>query len=219
MADPRNTEPLPLPPLALLIAGAALTVASHTLWLPYWVDAAAAASTQYGSHNVCDATVRAAPETSSASGGNGSGSVFLGSAMVERQLLQTAIPVRESFTERHIDAREREPIAQAALLGEHDPAGKPRQPRLREHAGGEAIPVEPQLGGGAPREELGEQELAPGRRFPGDVVLRIACLVRPQAREIVRPRARGDHVAGVRVGTRGGQRGRIGPRVHERAHV
>src|SRR5882757_867529 len=43
MADPRNTEPLPLPPLALLIAGAALTVASHTLWLPYWVDAAAAA--------------------------------------------------------------------------------------------------------------------------------------------------------------------------------
>jgi len=43
MADPRNTEPLPLPPLALLIAGAALTVASHTLWLPYWVDATAAA--------------------------------------------------------------------------------------------------------------------------------------------------------------------------------
>ena len=43
MADPRNTEPLPLPPLALLVSGAALTVASHTLWLPYWVDAAAAA--------------------------------------------------------------------------------------------------------------------------------------------------------------------------------
>src|SRR5258706_2787455 len=43
MADPRNSEPLPLPPLALLICGAALTVASHTLWLPYWVDAAAAA--------------------------------------------------------------------------------------------------------------------------------------------------------------------------------
>ena len=43
MADPRNTEPLPLPPFALLIAGAALTVASHTLWLPYWVDATAAA--------------------------------------------------------------------------------------------------------------------------------------------------------------------------------
>src|SRR5580765_2747204 len=43
MADPRNTEPLPLPPLALLVCGAALTVASHTLWLPYWVDAAAAA--------------------------------------------------------------------------------------------------------------------------------------------------------------------------------
>ena len=43
MADPRNAEPLPLPPFALLITGAALTVASHTLWLPYWVDAAAAA--------------------------------------------------------------------------------------------------------------------------------------------------------------------------------
>src|SRR5258706_898823 len=43
MADRRNPDPLPLPPLALLIAGAALTVASHTLWLPYWVDAAAAA--------------------------------------------------------------------------------------------------------------------------------------------------------------------------------
>src|SRR6266850_8031079 len=43
MADPRNTEPLPLPPLALLVCGAALTAASHTLWLPYWVDAAAAA--------------------------------------------------------------------------------------------------------------------------------------------------------------------------------
>src|SRR5260221_498666 len=43
MADPRNTEPLPLPPLALLVCGAGLTVASHTLWLPYWVDATAAA--------------------------------------------------------------------------------------------------------------------------------------------------------------------------------
>src|SRR5712671_7603223 len=43
MADPRNTEPLPLPPLALLVCGAALTAASHTLWLPYWVDATAAA--------------------------------------------------------------------------------------------------------------------------------------------------------------------------------
>ena len=43
MADPRNTQPLPLPPLALLVCGAALTAASHTLWLPYWVDAAAAA--------------------------------------------------------------------------------------------------------------------------------------------------------------------------------
>src|SRR5260370_42396274 len=82
--------------------------------------------------------------------------------MVERQLLQTAIPVRESFTERHLDTREREAVAQAALLGKHDPAGKPRQPRLREHAGGGAVPVEPELGGRAPREGPGEQELAPG---------------------------------------------------------
>src|SRR5258707_2613163 len=43
MADPRNTEPLPLPPLALLVCGAGLPVASATLWLPYWVDATAAA--------------------------------------------------------------------------------------------------------------------------------------------------------------------------------
>src|SRR5258706_7757869 len=43
MADPRNTQPLPLPPLALLVCGAALTAASLSLWLPYWVDAAAAA--------------------------------------------------------------------------------------------------------------------------------------------------------------------------------
>src|SRR5712664_2699823 len=129
---------------------------------------------------------------SSANGGNGSGSVFLGSAMVERQLPKTAIPVRKSFTERHVDARELQPVAQAALLGEPDPAGKAREPRLREQAGGEAIPVEPELGGGAPREELGEQELAPGRGLPGDVVRRIACLVRAQAREIVGPCARGD---------------------------
>src|SRR4249920_2838779 len=43
MAEARNAEPLPLLPLATLIAGATLTVASHTLWLPFWVDVAAAA--------------------------------------------------------------------------------------------------------------------------------------------------------------------------------
>src|SRR5258706_6597343 len=43
MPDPRTPDPLPLPPLALLIAGAGLTVASQPLGLAYWVDAAAAA--------------------------------------------------------------------------------------------------------------------------------------------------------------------------------
>ncbi len=43
MAERRNAESLPPLPFATLIAGAALTVASHTLWLPFWVDAAAAA--------------------------------------------------------------------------------------------------------------------------------------------------------------------------------
>src|SRR5258708_26967935 len=94
--------------------------------------------------------------------------------MVERQLLQTAIPVRESFTERHLDTREREAVAQAALLGKHDPAGKPRQPRLREHAGGEAVPVEPELGGGAPPEKLGVPERAPGGGPPSALVRRNA---------------------------------------------
>jgi transglutaminase-like putative cysteine protease len=43
VADPRTRESLPLLPLAILIAGAGLTVASHTLWLPLWVDVVAAA--------------------------------------------------------------------------------------------------------------------------------------------------------------------------------
>src|SRR5260221_139739 len=43
MVERRNAESLPPLPFATLIAGAALTVASHTLWLPFWVDAAAAA--------------------------------------------------------------------------------------------------------------------------------------------------------------------------------
>src|SRR6267378_293166 len=105
-----------------------------------------------------------APAMSIANGSGGSDSAFLVSATVERKLFQTTLPVRESFTERHLDARELQAVAQAALLGEHDPAGKPRQPRLRLHAGGESIPVQPELGSGSPREELGEQQLAPGRR-------------------------------------------------------
>ena len=43
MAEPSTREPLPLLPFAALVAGAALTVASHTLWLPFWADIAAAA--------------------------------------------------------------------------------------------------------------------------------------------------------------------------------
>jgi len=43
VAEPRNADTLPPLPFATLIAGAALTVASHTLWLPLWVDIAAAA--------------------------------------------------------------------------------------------------------------------------------------------------------------------------------
>ena len=43
MAEPKNAESLPPLPFAALIAGATLTVAAHTLWLPFWVDATAAA--------------------------------------------------------------------------------------------------------------------------------------------------------------------------------
>ena len=43
MAEPRNTDTLPPLAFALLIAGATLTVAPHTLWLPFWADFAAAA--------------------------------------------------------------------------------------------------------------------------------------------------------------------------------
>ena len=43
MAEPRNADTLPPLPLAILIAGATLAVASHTLWLPFWVDVIAAA--------------------------------------------------------------------------------------------------------------------------------------------------------------------------------
>src|SRR5882672_11169685 len=43
MAEPRTRDTLPPLPFAALIAGSTLTVASHTLWLPIWVDVAAAA--------------------------------------------------------------------------------------------------------------------------------------------------------------------------------
>jgi transglutaminase-like putative cysteine protease len=42
MADPRAHGTLPRLPLATLIAGATLTAASHTLWLPVWVSVSAA---------------------------------------------------------------------------------------------------------------------------------------------------------------------------------
>ena len=43
MSDPKAPEALPPLPLATLIAGSALTAASHTLWLPVWVSVAAVA--------------------------------------------------------------------------------------------------------------------------------------------------------------------------------
>jgi len=43
VAEPRYADTLPPLPFAALIAGATLTVAAHTLWLPFWVDATAAA--------------------------------------------------------------------------------------------------------------------------------------------------------------------------------
>src|SRR5207247_10038056 len=182
-------------------------------------SAAAMTSTQKGSHKVCEATVRVAPAMSVAKGSGGSVPAFLGSATVERKLSQTTLTVRESFAEGHLDFRELQPVAQAPLLGEHDPASKPRQPRLRLHPRGEPIPVEPELGGGSPREELGEQELAPGRGFPADMARRIARVVRPQARELVGTGARRDRVAGIRVGMRKGQGGRSGSRVYGGAQV
>jgi transglutaminase-like putative cysteine protease len=42
MADRRSGDALPLAPLVALVAAATLTVAPHTLWLPWWVDATAA---------------------------------------------------------------------------------------------------------------------------------------------------------------------------------
>src|SRR5205823_6973148 len=102
-----------------------------------------------------------APAMSIAKGSGGSVTAFLGSATVERKLFQTTLAVRESFTEGHLDSRELQPVAQAPLLGEHDPASKPRQPRLRLHARGEPIPVEPELGGGRSEEHTSElQSLA-----------------------------------------------------------
>ena len=43
MAKTRNAESLPPLPFAMLVASATLTVAPHTLWLPFWVDVTAAA--------------------------------------------------------------------------------------------------------------------------------------------------------------------------------
>jgi len=43
VAEPKSADTLPPLPFAMLIAGATLAVASHTMWLPFWVDFAAAA--------------------------------------------------------------------------------------------------------------------------------------------------------------------------------
>ncbi|HMH16508.1 MAG TPA: DUF3488 and transglutaminase-like domain-containing protein [Burkholderiales bacterium] len=43
MADAKAPEALPLPPFSVLIAGAALAVAPHTLWVPFWVNVVATA--------------------------------------------------------------------------------------------------------------------------------------------------------------------------------
>src|SRR5437660_49525 len=99
-------------------------------------SAVAAKSAQKGSHKVCGATARVAPAMSIANGSGVRVSVFRGSATVESKLFQTALPVRESFTQGHLDAWQPQTVAQAAFLGKHDPAGEPRQPRLRVHAGG-----------------------------------------------------------------------------------
>src|SRR5437899_2738612 len=41
MSDAKALDALPPLPLALLVVGSALTVASHTLWLPLWFSIAA----------------------------------------------------------------------------------------------------------------------------------------------------------------------------------
>jgi len=41
MADPHSPGTLPLLPLAVLVVAAAVTVAPHTFWLPWWVDVSA----------------------------------------------------------------------------------------------------------------------------------------------------------------------------------
>src|SRR5260221_12366125 len=99
-------------------------------------SAAAAKSTQKGSHMVCEATARVAPAMSIANGSGGSVAALFGSATGGRKLFQTALPARESFTERHPPARQLQPVTQGRSPGKHGPTGKPGTPHLRHHARG-----------------------------------------------------------------------------------
>ncbi|HEY6242286.1 MAG TPA: DUF3488 and transglutaminase-like domain-containing protein [Burkholderiales bacterium] len=50
MADTKATGTLPVLPFAMLVAGAALAVAPHTLWLPFWVNVTAAVLLSWRGH-------------------------------------------------------------------------------------------------------------------------------------------------------------------------
>src|SRR5262245_47279981 len=130
------------------------------------------------SHWACGATARTDAPRSVARGRGGS-RADLASSMVERELAQAALAVLEAFAERHARPGKLQAIDQAALLGEQHPAGQARQARLDAHPWRQALPVEPELGGGAAREELGQQRLAAGGGLPRDVARRIARAVGP----------------------------------------
>src|SRR5262245_43668029 len=138
---------------------------------------AAAAIVQTGSQTVYDATVSAALAIRRRKASRGSRSGALASAMVERELPEAALAVHESLAHGDRCSRKLEPVAQAALLRERHPAREAREPRLGVQFLGKALPLEPELGGGEPCEELREQDLAARRRFPGDVPRRVARLV------------------------------------------
>src|SRR4029077_1351407 len=132
------------------------------------------------------------------------------SAIEERELSQAALAVREPLAERHTRSREPDPVAQAALLREHHPARHTRQPRCDAHPRGQTGPVEPELRGSAPGEELGEQDLAPRRSLPGDVPRGVARLIGSQAGEIVGAYADRHRIAGLRVRVRSGKGSGVG---------
>src|SRR5690349_25037480 len=121
---------------------------------------AAARLTHTGSHTVYGATVRAAPAINPRKGSRGRVSRALASAMMERQLLQAPLAMGKAFAEGHGHPGQLEPIVQALLLGKKHPAREARQPGFDAHVLGQAEPVEPELGGGAPGEELGDEDIA-----------------------------------------------------------